>query len=185
MCHPEFPGILRKIYADGTIFAQRDEIMRENAFGSIKKMLETASVPFKMVKHEPTFTSQQSAKARGEDISIGGKAIVMKIGESFKLFVLSAALRVNSASIKKHFMEKRIRFATKEELHELTGLVPGCVPPFGEPIFHLELYVDKSVLQNEKIAFNAGSLTDSIIMQTEDYLKIARPTGVFDFSIPV
>ena len=82
-------------------------------------------------------------------------------------------------------MEKRIRFATKEELHELTGLVPGCVPPFGEPILHLELYVDHSVLQNEKIAFNAASLTDSIIMQTEDYLKIARPTGVFDFSIPL
>jgi Ala-tRNA(Pro) deacylase len=159
--------------------------MKTSVFESIKEMLETASVPFKMVRHEPTFTSQQSAKARGEDISTGGKAIIMKIGESFKLFVLSAALRVESASIKKHFMEKRIRFATKEELHELTGLVPGCVPPFGEPILHLELYVDNSVLQNEKIAFNAGSLTDSIIMQTEDYLKLARPTEVFDFSVPL
>jgi prolyl-tRNA editing enzyme YbaK/EbsC (Cys-tRNA(Pro) deacylase) len=62
--------------------------------------------------------------------------------------------------------------------------VPGSSPPFGEPILQLELYVDNSILRNEKIAFNAGSLTDSIIMRTEDYVQIAKPKGVFDFSIP-
>ena len=32
-----------------------------------------------------------------------------------------------------------------------------------------------------KIAFNAGSLTDSIIMKTEDYLELAKPV-IFSFS---
>lgn len=160
------------------------QIVKADIFESIKAMLEKESIQFKTVHHKPTFTSEESAKARGEDISTGGKAIVMKIAESFKLFVLSAVLRVDSASIKRHFQIKRIRFATREELHELTGLVPGCIPPFGEPILQLELYVDNSLLSNKKIAFNAGSLTDSIIMSIEDYIHIAKPKEVFDFSVP-
>lgn len=154
-------------------------------FELIREMLEKELIQFKTVHHEPTFTSEESAKARGEDVSIGGKAIVMKIGESFKLFVLSAALKVDSAAIKRHFQVKRTRFASKEELLELTGLVPGCIPPFGEPILQIELYVDSSILRNKKIAFNAASLTDSIIMSTEDYIRIAKPKRIFDFSAPM
>jgi len=158
--------------------------MGNATFESIREMLKEQSIRFRTIRHEPTFTSEESAKARGEDVSIGGKAIVMKIGDSFKLFVLSAALKVDSAAIKRHFQVKRTRFALREELLELTGLVPGSIPPFGEPILQLELYVDKSILRNEKIAFNAASLTDSIIMSIEDYIRIAKPKGIFEFSTP-
>ncbi|MCK9409266.1 MAG: hypothetical protein M0R68_09030 [Bacteroidetes bacterium] len=107
-------------------------------------------------------------------MKIGGKAIVMKIDNVFKLFVLSASLKVDSKKIRERFRVKSIRFATKEELMELTGLVPGSVPPFGQPILPLELYIDHSILENEKIAFNAGSLTDSVILTTKDYLSIVQ-----------
>jgi hypothetical protein len=43
--------------------------------------------------------------------------------------------------------------------------------------------VDNSILANEIIAFNAGSLTDSIIISVLDYLALARPT-VLRFSQP-
>ena len=64
----------------------------------------------------------------------------------------------------------------------MTGLVPGCVPPFGRPILDLDLYVDRSILENDRIAFNAGSLTDSMIMDREDYIRIAEPLEIFGFS---
>jgi prolyl-tRNA editing enzyme YbaK/EbsC (Cys-tRNA(Pro) deacylase) len=66
---------------------------------------------------------------------------------------------------------------------ELTGLVPGSVPPFGPPILPFELFVDDAIRDNDRIAFNAGSLTDSIIMATGEYLAVAKP-AVFAFSIP-
>jgi len=106
---------------------------------------------------------------------VGGKALVVKVGDEFRLFVLSAALKFDSAAVKQHFGVKKTRFADKEELLALTGLVPGSVPPFGEPILKMPLYVDPSILANEVIAFNAGSLTDSIIMSVADYLRIAKP----------
>lgn len=149
---------------------------------SIKHYLASNAVDFKLLHHQPTHTSAESAQARGEDVSIGGKAIVMKVGERFRLFVLSAALKIDSAKIKAHFQEKRTRFATSEELMQLTGVVPGAVPPFGEPILPLELFVDTSILANARIAFNAGSLTDSIIMDVADYLRLVNPT-LLDFAV--
>jgi Ala-tRNA(Pro) deacylase len=151
------------------------------AHDEIKKLLASHGVQYTEVHHEPTRTSADSAKARGEDLAIGGKAILMKVGEEFKLFVLSAAKKVDSQKIKEHFGEKKLRFATPEELKDLTGLVPGAVPPFGKPITPFELHVDVSVTANEKIAFNAGSLTDSIIMSCKDYLRVASPE-VFEFA---
>ena len=148
----------------------------------IRSLLTENNIEFREVHHEPTFTSEESAKARGEDVNIGGKAILMKVGDSFKLFVLSASLKVNSKAIKARFGVKKSRFATKEELAEITGLVPGCVPPFGRPILDFDLYVDQSITKNEKIAFNAGSLTDSIVMKVEDYLRVAD-AEVFAFSL--
>ncbi|MBI2429091.1 MAG: hypothetical protein HYV29_09915 [Ignavibacteriales bacterium] len=143
-------------------------------FDTICSFLSERNISFRTVHHQPTFTSEESAKARGEDVKIGGKAILMKIDNDFKLFVLSAALKIDSKKIKELFNAKSIRFATKEELHSLTGLVPGSVPPFGRPILDFDLFVDSSILQNEKIAFNAGTLTDSIIMKTSDYSLIAN-----------
>lgn len=145
-------------------------------FEKLKKWLTEESILFKEVHHEITRTSEESAKARGEALSTGGKALVLKVDDGFKLFVLSAAKKLNSNAIKKQFNAKKLRFATPEELLNITGLQPGSVPPFGKPLFELDLFVDTSIIQNPKIAFNAGSLTDSIIMKVEDYLKMAQPT---------
>ncbi|MBI5472341.1 MAG: hypothetical protein HY961_08355 [Ignavibacteriae bacterium] len=142
-------------------------------FESIKHLLASYCVEFREVHHEPTRTSEESARARGESVAIGGKAILMKVDDDFKLFVISAARKIDSRKIKKLFSAKRLRFASSDELLQHTGLVPGSVPPFGNPILPFDLFIDVSIEQNEKIAFNAGSLTDSIIMNTADYLRVS------------
>ena len=151
-------------------------------FNKICLFLNEKNITYKSVQHEATFTSEESAKARGEDLSIGGKAILMKVDSEFKLYVLSAAKKINSKQIKEFHKAKNIRFANKEELLDLTGLVPGSVPPFGKPILPFDLIVDDSIFKNEKIAFNAGSLTNSIVMSVNDYFKVAEPIR-FNFSL--
>ncbi len=146
----------------------------------IRGLLTEAGVEFRELHHEPTLTSEDSARVRGEELRVGGKALLLKTDNDFRIFVVSAALRVDSGAIRRHLGLKKTRFATPEELRELTGLVPGAVPPFGRPILPFELYVDRSIVANERIAFNAGSLTDSIILSLEDYVRVAEPT-VFEF----
>jgi Ala-tRNA(Pro) deacylase len=147
----------------------------------IREHLRSLDINFREVHHAPTFTSEESARARGEDLRIGGKALVMKTGDVFRLFVLSANLKADSAAIREKFGIKKIRFATSEELNDLTGLAPGSVPPFGPPILPFELYADPSIIEKEKVAFNAGSLEDSIVMRVDDWLRAARPE-VFGFA---
>ncbi|HAP37209.1 MAG TPA: hypothetical protein DCQ28_15240 [Bacteroidetes bacterium] len=150
-------------------------------FANICTLLIDRNIAFRTIHHQPTFTSEESAAARGEEVKIGGKALLMKVDNEFKLFVISASLKADSKKIKHYCKAKSIRFASKEELFELTTLVPGSVPPFGRPILNFDLFVDSSVVENEKIAFNAGSLTDSIVMKTSDYLSLSNAV-VFSFS---
>ena len=49
------------------------------------------------------------------------------------------------------------------------------------PTLDLDLYVDVSLRANDRVAFNAGSLTDSIIMTADDYFGLGDAT-IFDFA---
>ena len=129
----------------------------------IREWLRRENVPLREARHEPTRTSEESARARGEPMRVGGKALLLKVDDTFRLFVLSADRKLDSAAIKQHFAARRTRFATPDELMEKTGLVPGSVPPFGPPILPFPLYTDPSVFENDRVAFNAGSLTDSMV----------------------
>jgi Ala-tRNA(Pro) deacylase len=152
-----------------------------STFSNISTFLTERNIVFRTIHHQPTFTSEESAAARGEEVKIGGKALLMKVDDEFKLFIISAALKADSKKIKQFCKARSIRFATKEELFELTGLVPGSIPPLGKPILNFDLFVDASIVENEKIAFNAGSPTDSIVMKTSDYLALSNAV-VFSFA---
>jgi prolyl-tRNA editing enzyme YbaK/EbsC (Cys-tRNA(Pro) deacylase) len=153
----------------------------EEVLTRIRELLDSVGIEYREAQHEPTLTSEESARARGEELRVGGKALLLKVDKTFHVFVLSAARRLDSAAIKRHFAAKKLRFASAEELQDLTGLTQGALPPFGRPILPFDLFVDESILENDVIAFNAGSLTTSIIMRAEDYLRVAEPT-VFRFS---
>ena len=142
----------------------------------LRDLLASQGIPFREVQHVATLTSEESARARGEELRVGGKALVVKMDQTFRLFVLPADRRFDSSLAKKEFKAKKIRFASKEELWQQTGLVPGSVPPFGDPILPFELFADEALRENDRIAFNAGSLTTSFVLAMEDYLRAANPT---------
>ena len=155
-------------------------------FETIIDLLNQQSIAFKTLHHPPTYTSEQSAEYRGEALATGAKAIVYKIEKTFYLFLMPANRKLDNKKIKAYFKfngkrAKKTRFATADELMELTGLVPGSIPPFGQPILPFELFVDAGIMDNEKVAFNAASLTDSVIMPRTAYLSVANAT-LFDFT---
>jgi Ala-tRNA(Pro) deacylase len=150
--------------------------MSNNTLEKIRNHLNAAGIQHREVQHEPTRTSEESAAARGEPLSVGAKALLLRTDDVFRLFVLAADRKLDSNAIRRHLGVRKTRFATVEELDQLVGLVPGAVPPFGEPILPFELYADELVgVENDKVAFNAGSLTHSIIMAASDWAAIARP----------
>ena len=128
---------------------------------------------FKTQHHEPTRTSAIAAEVRGVSLSSGAKAIVAtghKMGKHY-LFVMPAHLKLDSKAVK-HVVGESVGFAENPE--EVTGCVPGSVPPFGS-ILGLQTYVDPRLSENETIHFNAGLLTDSVSMPYHAYIEIEKP----------
>jgi Ala-tRNA(Pro) deacylase len=156
--------------------------MSESILTGIRALLDEHRAAYRVVEHPPTRTSEESAVARGEPLDVGAKALLLKTDEVFRLFVLCADLQLGSAAVRKSLNVKKTRFASAEELLSLTGLVPGSVPPFGEPILPFELYADEQIgVRHDRVAFNAGSLTTSIILPAADWIRVANPR-VFAFA---
>ena len=152
-----------------------------NTFEKLKKFLDENQISYEYKEHEEVRTSEEAAKARGDDIKIGAKAMILKAGGRFVMLVLSAAKKIDSKKAKKILKVDNLRFATPEEVLKLTGCLPGGVPPFAN-IFHLELIVDKSILENEHMAFNAGDRTKSFKILRHNYIQLLNPR-IEDFSI--
>ena len=150
--------------------------MTDRILENIRELLSRGSVAYKEICHAPTSTSEESARVRGESLAVGAKALLLKTDDVFQLFVLPADLQLDAKRVKQELKIRSVRFATREELLELTGLVPGSVPPFGKPVLPFELYGDTAIGSVEdKVAFNAGLLTTSIVMKASDWKAVAKP----------
>ena len=148
---------------------------------TIKKQLIESDSWFETFEHEPVKTSEEAAKARpGYSLHQGAKAMVVRIKKSksdkeFVMLVLPANLRFDNKKVKDYFHAKDVRFATEQEVNEITdGVKIGAVPPFGN-LFNMKVVVDPKLLKNEKIIFNAGDRSFSIAMKSKDYNKLVNP----------
>jgi Ala-tRNA(Pro) deacylase len=144
-------------------------------FDRLRERLEQSGVPFTVTRHEPVFTSEQAAVVRGTTLASGAKALIVKAGERFVLIVLPADRKLDSRQARTSLGIKALRFATKEEVLEMTGLQPGAIPPFGS-LFQLPTYCDPALGENASINFNAGDHGISVQLTYADYLRVEQPT---------
>lgn len=155
--------------------------MKNKVTQQILKLLDSANIWYATFVHKPVRTSQEAASVRpGYTLHQGAKAIILKAylkgnKGKFILFVLAGDAHINKDVLRRGLGVRNFRFANKQELHQIThGVLPGGIPPFGS-LFGLKTYVDKSLLDNTKIVFNAGDRGFSIAMNLNDYLAIERP----------
>lgn len=68
---------------------------------------------------------------------------------------------------------KKIRFATAEEVKELTGLTIGSCCPFGYEI-NIKTYIDKDLFNKEYLYFNPGSHVKTIKLSSLDFKNLVK-----------
>jgi Ala-tRNA(Pro) deacylase len=149
--------------------------MAESVFERICELLNGQGLPFDVLRHAPVFTSEEAAAVRGTSLASGAKALVCKVDDRFVLIVLPADRKLASKTARKSLGAKSIRFATKEEVLELTGLTPGSIPPFGS-LFNLPTWCDVRLANEPLINFNAGDHTISLSISFETYRAAEKPT---------
>lgn len=142
-------------------------------------LLTENAARFRVLMHDPVGKCEAVAELRGTALGQGAKALVCKIkGNGVKqhaLAILGGDLHADLNKIAAHFGGLKAALASPAEVSLLTGCVFGAIPPFS---FHpdLALIADPQLFDcYQEIAFNAGQLEKSIILNTRDYLRIARP----------
>jgi len=143
-------------------------------FGKIIDSLNKEKIEFEVIEHKPVYTSKEAAEVRGTELKQGCKALICKTDEGFVQAVVSGAKELDIGKLQKLSLFKKIELANAKEVKNATGCNIGSVPPFGN-LFNLKVYFDKSVLENETVAFNAGQHTKSIKMKAKDLVKIVNP----------
>ena len=149
--------------------------MATSVTARIQALLHSRGVTFEFKEHAPVKTSQEAADIRGTPLHEGAKALVFAADAAIVLAVVPAHKRVGTRAFKRAFGIKNLRMVNPDELRELTGLPVGAVPPFGS-VLDLPTYVDRGLLANERISFNAGSRSASIVMACKDYIDVEQPT---------
>ena len=153
--------------------------MNGSVFLRVENLMKEGGVDFGVRRHQPVFTSEEAAAVRGVALSTGAKALICKVAAGYVMFVIPADRKLDSKKVRQALGIHGLRFATQEELRELTCLPPGAVPPFGS-LFGLPTYCDTGLAENEQINFNAGDNSISVSLRYEDYLKVENPNlGAF------
>ena len=94
------------------------------------------------------------------------------------LVILPADQQSDLSKVAAYLGGTKASLASPAEVDTLTDCVFGAIPPFS---FHpdLLLIADPSLLSRyDELAFNAGMLERSIILNTQDYASIVQPTLV-------
>jgi Ala-tRNA(Pro) deacylase len=149
-------------------------------FDRLCAFLDRHEARYQISRHQPVFTSAEAAAARGTSLSSGAKALVCKLDDDFVMYVLPADRKLSSRQARRDAGARRLRFATADEVHEITGLVPGSIPPFGS-LFDLPTLCDsafgnRATDGEESINFNAGDHAISICLTFAEYCRVEGPS---------
>jgi len=148
-----------------------------NICSRIFSLLDSEQCRYEVIRHDPMWETVSASRIRGHDLREAAKSLVLEATDRdgktrrYYLAVVPGHKRVDLKFLRSVLNAKRVQFAPEEKAKELTGCVMGAVPPF---TFHKDLRVmlDMTLMEVDRLVFNAGELDISVAMPTQDYLRI-------------
>lgn len=147
----------------------------ETIRNEIMRLLKEHELTFDHRVHEPTPTSEDSARVRGISLDEGVKALVLR-GKNTKKnyqFNIPSNLKLDMKAVAEIVGEK-CEFEEADVIKDRFGLDVGGIPPFGH-LLNLETYFDERIPIHPRAAFNCGLRTESVIMNAKDLISLVQP----------
>lgn len=101
-------------------------------------------------------------------------------GDRHYLVILEHRQQLNIHDLEKRLKQGKLSFASDERLRKWLGLDPGSVSPFGlinDHSKHVYLFIDKNLLEFERLAFHPNVNTASLVISTIDLMKFLDTCG--------
>jgi Ala-tRNA(Pro) deacylase len=147
---------------------------------SLDHFLRDARVPFTTFRHPPALTAQEVAAVSHVPGRSWAKVVVCFADGEPILAVLPAHLLVDLEELRRLAGASGIRLAREPEFARLyPDCEPGAMPPFGG-LYLQRVFVDRNLVGESEMVFNAGTHTDAIRMHYGDFAELSRPViGAF------
>ncbi|MFC4467740.1 YbaK/EbsC family protein [Streptomyces xiangluensis] len=142
-------------------------------------LLDTSSVAYELIDHEPEGTTEAVSALRGHPTSEAAKCIVLRVKVDRRttrhvLAVVPGDRRVDLDAVRALYAARYAGFSDAATAERLARAVPGTVLPFSfDP--DLELVADPDVVAQPRLYFNAARLDRSLVISGEDYARVAEP----------
>ena len=141
----------------------------------LRDFLDQKGIKYVVISHSLAYTAQEiaaTAHIHGKQVA---KTVIVKTDKKYAMAVLPANYRVDIQRLKKAVGVRKAEIASEEEFAELfPGCALGAMPPFGN-LYDMDVWVDRSLTEDEEIVFNAGSHTELVKLSYEDYERLVRP----------
>jgi len=144
----------------------------------LKEFLDRERVKYVSIVHSPTYTAQEvaaSAHVTGKEFA---KTVIVELDRQMAMAVLPANRKIVLQDLREVTGSDQVKFASEDEFKkQFADCETGAMPPFGN-LYGMEVYLAESLLENEEIAFNAGSHTEIIKMPFRDFERLVKPKVV-------
>lgn len=149
----------------------------------LKTLLECNHIPYATLKHRDVYRAAQVASATHLPPKEIAKTVMIKVDGELAMAVLPASRDVDLELLKASLDAERVRLAGESEFRtRFPDCETGAMPPFGN-LYAMEVFVDRSLADDQQIAFEAGSHNQAIRLAYADFARLVRP-HVLSFSTP-
>jgi Ala-tRNA(Pro) deacylase len=152
---------------------------QEDTYTQLIAFLNGYDVPYRLIDHAAEGRTELVSPMRGNALSQAAKCIVLivKMGKRITRYILAVIpgdTMVDFQAVKALLGSTYVAFASSDIAERLAGSVAGTILPFS---FNedLELLVDPLLLENDEMFFNAARLDRSMVLNTRDYVTVAKP----------
>lgn len=141
----------------------------------LKEFLDSEGIKYVTISHSKAYTAQEvaaSAHIPGKEMA---KTVMVKLDGDMAMVVLPANHKVDFDRLADALEVKSAAFATEDEFKGLfPDCDPGAMPPFGN-LYGMDVYIEESLTDNQRIAFNAGSHTEAMRVPYQDFKRLVKP----------
>jgi Ala-tRNA(Pro) deacylase len=148
----------------------------------LEKFFREQGVKYEAQSHPEVYTAQEVAAVEHVPGRFVAKVVMAVVDGKLTELVLPALYRVDMAKLRAALDAREARLAREEEF---IGVFPDCevgaMPPFGN-LYNVPVVVDKTLTQDLRMIFNAGTHRDTMAIAQQDFSRLVNPR-IVDFSI--
>ena len=147
---------------------------------SIVELLRRERIPYTWFRHTVSYTAQEEAAVSHIQGHAWAKVVICMADDQPVEAVLPAHYKIDLEQLRALAGVTMLRLATESELAQLyPDLEVGAMPPFGA-VWGRRVFVERCLVGEPEMVFNAGTHTDAIRMHYWDFAELAKPcVGTF------